>query len=161
MYAIREVTTMRCRWLAGLIVVLVAAGGFVACSEEAPTALSATHDVNDAMQPSGASHDMSAGATAMSLDPFTFRAPLEPFQIHQLPDFKIHSNATKDIVFQRAMFMPGAGPWHTHRGPASSTSSKGRSRSSGSTRRTVARRLPCTSPATRTSKGRTRCIGRW
>ena len=110
---------MRNRWLAGLIVALVAAGGFVACSEEAPTASSATHTPTDAMHSgAGTSHTMSAGATALALDPFTFRAPLGPFQIHQLPDFKIHSNATKDIVFQRAVFAPGAGPWHTHPGPS-------------------------------------------
>jgi quercetin dioxygenase-like cupin family protein len=30
----------------------------------------------------------------------------------------MHSNATADIVIQRSVFAPGAGPWHTHPGPS-------------------------------------------
>jgi quercetin dioxygenase-like cupin family protein len=30
----------------------------------------------------------------------------------------IHSNARTDIVIQRLVFAPGAGPWHTHPGPS-------------------------------------------
>jgi quercetin dioxygenase-like cupin family protein len=97
------------RTLASLIVAVLAAGGFIACSEEeAPTAPRAPL----------ATHDMGSDVAAVTLEPFTFRAPLAPFQIHQLPDFKIHSNATKDIVIQRAVFLSGAGPWHTHPGPS-------------------------------------------
>ncbi|HMG17405.1 MAG TPA: cupin domain-containing protein [Gemmatimonadales bacterium] len=55
---------------------------------------------------------------AASLEPFTFRAPLDPYRMHQLPDFMIHSNARTDIVIQRLVFAPGAGPWHTHPGPS-------------------------------------------
>jgi len=61
---------------------------------------------------------MGADVTTLALEPFTFRATLDPFSIHQLPDFLIHSHATKDIVIQRAVFVPGAGPWHTHPGPS-------------------------------------------
>lgn len=50
--------------------------------------------------------------------PFTFRAPLEPYRIHQLPDFLMHSKETTDIVMQRSVFAPGAGAWHTHPGPS-------------------------------------------
>jgi len=96
---------MPCRRLAGLIVALLAAGGFVACSEDAPVA-------------PGASHTTTTDAAALVLDPFTFRAPLDPYSIHQLPDFMIHSKARTDIVIQRAVFAVGAGPWHTHPGPS-------------------------------------------
>lgn len=57
-------------------------------------------------------------ASTMSLDPFTFRATLEPYRIHQLPDFMMHSTTPSDIVIQRSVFNPGAGPWHTHPGPS-------------------------------------------
>ena len=50
--------------------------------------------------------------------PFTFRASLDEFKIHQLPDFLMHSKERKDIVFQRSVFNPGTGPWHTHPGPS-------------------------------------------
>jgi quercetin dioxygenase-like cupin family protein len=94
------------RNLASLIVVAVlTAGAFVACSEEPPVA-------------PGGTHHMPADVAPLALEPFTFRAPLDPYQIHQLPDFLIHSNARKDIVIQRAVFAPGPGPWHTHPGPS-------------------------------------------
>jgi quercetin dioxygenase-like cupin family protein len=96
---------MSCRGIAGPIVALLAAGGFVACSEDAPVAPAATHH-------------MSADVAPAALEPFTFRAPLDPYRIHQLPDFMIHSNARKDIVFQNVVFAPGPGPWHTHPGPS-------------------------------------------
>jgi quercetin dioxygenase-like cupin family protein len=96
---------MPCRRLAGLIVALLAAGGFVACSEDAPMA-------------PGATHHMTADPAALVLDPFTFRAPLDPYRMHQLPDFMIHSKARTDIVIQRSVFLPGPGMWHTHPGPS-------------------------------------------
>jgi quercetin dioxygenase-like cupin family protein len=61
---------------------------------------------------------MTTDVITLDLDPFTFRAPLDPFVINQPPDFMIHSRATKDIVIQRSVFVPGAGPWHTHPGPS-------------------------------------------
>jgi quercetin dioxygenase-like cupin family protein len=91
--------------IAGPIVALLAAGGFVACSEDPPVAPAATHH-------------MAADVAPVTQEPFTFRASLDPYQIHQLPDFMIHSKARKDIVFQRLVFTPGAGPWHTHPGPS-------------------------------------------
>jgi quercetin dioxygenase-like cupin family protein len=81
----------------------LAAGAFVACSEESPVEPGATHNMT--------------GATLV-LDPFTFRAPLDPYSIHQLPNFLIHSKSRTDIVIQRSVFLPGAGPWHTHPGPS-------------------------------------------
>lgn len=92
------------RLAAGIIVVL-ATGAFVACSEEAPVA----PDVMD--------HG-TGGVAAVTLDPFTFRAPLDPYRIHQLPSFLMHSSARTDIVIQRSVFAPGAGMWHTHPGPS-------------------------------------------
>lgn len=93
------------RNLAGLMVAVLAAGAFVACSEESPVA-------------PGATHTMTADAATLVLDPFTFRAPLDPYSIHQLPNFMIHSKARTDIVIQRSVFAPGPGMWHTHPGPS-------------------------------------------
>jgi hypothetical protein len=61
--------------------------------------------------------DHTAAVAGVALEPFTFRAPLDPFKIQQLPDFQIHSKATKDIVIQRLIFT-GTGIWHTHPGPS-------------------------------------------
>jgi len=73
-----------------------------------------------AAAPPGATHDMTHNMTAdvvpLAVDPFTFRAPLDPYRIHQLPDFMIHSNAKTAIVIQRLVFAPGTGAWHTHPG---------------------------------------------
>jgi quercetin dioxygenase-like cupin family protein len=93
------------RNLASLVVAVLAAGGLVACSEDPPVA-------------PGATHHMTTDATALVLDPFTFRATLDPYKIQQLPDFMMHSKETRDIVIQRSVFTPGAGPWHTHPGPS-------------------------------------------
>ena len=92
------------RSFAGPALALLAAGGFVACSEDAPMA--------------PASMDHSAPVAGVALEPFTFRAPLEPYQIHQLPDFLMHSKARTDIVMQRSVFAPGPSMWHTHPGPS-------------------------------------------
>jgi quercetin dioxygenase-like cupin family protein len=93
------------RNLAGSALALLAAGGFVACSEDAPVAPT--------------SMDHSAPVAGVELEPFTFRAPLEPYRIHQqLPDFLIRSKVKSDIVIQRSVFTPGAGMWHTHPGPS-------------------------------------------
>jgi quercetin dioxygenase-like cupin family protein len=90
---------------AASVLALLAAGGFVACSEDAPVA------------PAAMDH-MSMDVAGVTLEPFTFRAPVDPYKIHQLPDFMIHSQATSDIVYQRLVFAPGAGMWHTHPGPS-------------------------------------------
>ena len=71
--------------------------------------------------PAAIDHGMHGGpamAVAADLTPFTFRASLDEFKIHQLPDFLMHSKERKDIVFQRSVFNPGNGPWHTHPGPS-------------------------------------------
>jgi quercetin dioxygenase-like cupin family protein len=88
-----------------LVVAVLAAGGFVACSEGAPVAPTDPHQ-------------MSADVAPLGLEPFTFRAPLDPYSIQQLPDFMIHSKATTDVVMQRLVFAPGPGMWHTHPGPS-------------------------------------------
>jgi quercetin dioxygenase-like cupin family protein len=61
---------------------------------------------------------MTADVSALTLETFTFRAPLDPYSIQQLPDFMIHSKAKTDIVIQRSVFAPGPGMWHTHPGPS-------------------------------------------
>ena len=93
------------RRLAGPIIALLAGVGIVACSEEAPVA-------------PAASHHMTTDVAPLVLDPFTFRATLDPYKIHQLPDFMMHSKTTADIVIQRSIFVPGAGFWHIHPGPS-------------------------------------------
>jgi quercetin dioxygenase-like cupin family protein len=55
---------------------------------------------------------------SLQLEPFTYRAPLDPFKIHQLPDFKMHLRERSDFVIQRSVFTPGVGGWHTHPGPS-------------------------------------------
>jgi quercetin dioxygenase-like cupin family protein len=87
----------------------------VACSDhsENPTAV--------APDAAHAAHFMNAttsNVSTLSLEPFTFRAPLDPYRIQQLPDFQVHSKTRSDIVLQRSVFAPGAGPWHTHPGPS-------------------------------------------
>jgi quercetin dioxygenase-like cupin family protein len=62
--------------------------------------------------------DHTTPVAGAALEPFTFRAPLDPYKIHQLPDFLMHSKARTDIVIQRSVFAPGAGMWHTHPGPS-------------------------------------------
>jgi Cupin domain len=96
------------RKLASLVVViLAAAGGFVACSEDAPVAPVDMHQMTADVAPAG-------------LEPFTFRAPLDPYHIQQLPDFMIHSQARTDIVIQRIVLSATSpfGMWHTHPGPS-------------------------------------------
>jgi hypothetical protein len=93
------------RYLASLSIATLAAGGFIACSEDPPVA-------------PGATHHMPTDAAALVLDAFTFRATLDPYKIHQLPDFMMHSKATADVVIQRSIFPVGPGMWHTHPGPS-------------------------------------------
>jgi quercetin dioxygenase-like cupin family protein len=54
--------------------------------------------------------------TTLETTPFTLRAPLAPFAIHQLPDFLMHSRQASDLIIQRSIFPPGPGGWHIHRG---------------------------------------------
>ena len=95
------------RNLERLVIAALAAGGFFACSEEAPVAPGAH-----------GSHDGAADVGTLALPEFyTFRATLQPYQIHQLPEFLIHSTAPRDIVMQRSVF-PTTSIWHTHPGPS-------------------------------------------
>ena len=59
-----------------------------------------------------------ASLTAEEMVPFTYRAPLAPYMILQLPDYMVQSRMTSDIVIQRSVFAPGFGGWHTHPGPS-------------------------------------------
>ena len=95
---------MSYRRFAGSALALLGVGGFVACSEDAPVAPT--------------SMDHTTAIAGVALEPFTFRAPLDAYRIHQLPDFLMHSNARTDIVVQRSVFAPGPGMWHTHPGPS-------------------------------------------
>lgn len=88
-----------------------------ACADESPppTAPAETDASLAAMH--GAAHTV-AGVAPPGTEPFTFRAPLDPYRIQQMPNFMIRSRDRTDIVFQRSLFAPGAGPWHTHPGPS-------------------------------------------
>ena len=88
-----------------------------ACSERAETPTAVTDDAAS-LRAQHSMHNMTTSVSTLALDPFTFRAPLDPYKIHQLPDFMIHSTATSDIVIQRSVFSPGPGMWHTHPGPS-------------------------------------------
>jgi quercetin dioxygenase-like cupin family protein len=81
-----------------------------ACSDKtvAPTgpdaALAASHS---------ATQHGAADPVQTAPEPFTVRASLDPFKIHTF-----HSRVSSDLVIQRNVFAPGAGPWHTHPGPS-------------------------------------------
>jgi quercetin dioxygenase-like cupin family protein len=96
----------------GRITTLCALLVLVACndSSESPAGVAAAG--------AHAMHGAQGNLTVATATPFTYRAPLEPFQLHQLPDFLLHSKASKDVVFQQSIFQPGSGPWHTHPGPS-------------------------------------------
>lgn len=89
----------------------------LACDEPDATPTGLANDA--AVQPADM-HAMHGAAVAAdpSLDPFTFRAPLDPYRIQQMPEFMIRSTERSDIVIQRSIFAPGAGIWHTHPGPS-------------------------------------------
>jgi quercetin dioxygenase-like cupin family protein len=86
-----------------------------ACADE--TTPPTGPDASLAASPIAAQHS-AADLVQQAPEPFTVRAPLDPFKIHANPDFMIHSRARSDLVIQRNTFAPGAGPWHTHPGPS-------------------------------------------
>jgi quercetin dioxygenase-like cupin family protein len=88
-----------------------------ACSDRAATP-TGVGEGGSSLQPHHSMLHTTADVSALALEPFTFRAPLDPYRIHQLPDFLMHSKERTDIVIQRSVFAPGAGPWHTHPGPS-------------------------------------------
>jgi hypothetical protein len=88
-----------------LPLVLIAAIVLPACGDQA----AAPTEANPVPRPV-------AQAVIAAQEPFTFRAPLEPYRVNQAPDFMIHSRARTDIVIQRNVFTSGAGGWHTHPG---------------------------------------------
>ena len=92
-----------------------------------PLFLAACSDGTTPTTPTSGSERMSASLAAATqpgvtqiatVDPFTVRAPLDPYRIHQLPDFMIASTARKDLVIQRLVLPTGSLPWHTHPGPS-------------------------------------------
>lgn len=100
------------------LVLLGAALLLAACADESPAPTGpAETDASLAAMHDGM-HQTTAGVALPGMEPFTFRAPMDPYRIQQLPDFTIRSKARTDIVFQRSLFAPGAGPWHTHPGPS-------------------------------------------
>ena len=108
---------------------------FLACrdSSTSPTevgarpagASSANHSMpSGSTAASSAGHNMAMHDAPVSLDataalqPFTYRATIDPYRINQLPDFVVREKNRSDIVMQQSVFQPGNGPWHTHPGPS-------------------------------------------
>ena len=96
--------------LAGTVVLLAACG-----DQMPPTAALPASDAS-AHAPSLRAVDVVP--LQQATEPFTVRAPLDPYRIHQLPDFMIHSSVRADLVIQRLVLPPGSVPWHTHPGPS-------------------------------------------
>ena len=87
------------------------------CSDRTDPATTVTPD-GSFSQAQHSMHQFTGDLVGLAEEPFTYRAALDPYRIHQLPDFMVHSTARTDIVIQRSIFAPGAGPWHTHPGPS-------------------------------------------
>ena len=51
-------------------------------------------------------------------EPFTVRAPLDPFFINQPSELMMRANDRRDFAIQRLVTQPGAGAWHIHPGPS-------------------------------------------
>jgi hypothetical protein len=59
-------------------------------------------------------------------EPFTARAPLDPYFINQNPDLMLRSSVAADLAIQRLVPAPSVGDWHTHPGPSFAIVEKGR-----------------------------------
>jgi quercetin dioxygenase-like cupin family protein len=58
-------------------------------------------------------------AFQIAAEPFTVRAPIDPYFINQMPDFMIRSKVRTDLVIQRLVTPAGTVVnWHTHPGPS-------------------------------------------
>lgn len=97
---------------------VIAAVLVTGCNEDAETPTGIASEAVAARSVHDNMHQMTMAGVAPALEPFTFRAPLDPYFIKQLPDFAVMSKERSDIVIQRSVFAPGAGPWHTHPGPS-------------------------------------------
>lgn len=105
----------------GLVGALAATGAMLLSCRDAPVAPTAAEPSAAAtatLHSMHSMHDVTVPLASISLEPFSYRAPLDPYKIQQLPDFMVHSNVRSDIVMQRSVFAPGPGPWHTHPGPS-------------------------------------------
>jgi quercetin dioxygenase-like cupin family protein len=93
-----------------------------ACSEQSPT------DTRESDAPTRAVSRSAANLISLqqATEPFTVRAPLDPYRIHQLPVFMIHSKVGADLVIQRLVLPTGSVPWHTHPGPSFAIVERGR-----------------------------------
>lgn len=109
---------MYCNTLAQRLALVGAALLLAACADQtkAPTGLTETDASSMALH--GAAMHPTTDVVQQATEPFTFRAPLDPYRIHDQPDFMVHSRARTDLVVQRIVFTPGRGPWHTHPGPS-------------------------------------------
>ena len=51
-------------------------------------------------------------------EPFTARAPLDPFFINQPSEMMLRATERRDFAIQRLVTAPGVGNWHVHPGPS-------------------------------------------
>jgi len=73
-----------------------------------------------AMQGAQGAQEASADIVASQIlpEPFTVRAPLDPFFINQPSEMMIRASDRRDIAIQRLVTPPGPGIWHIHPGPS-------------------------------------------
>ena len=103
-----------------------AAALFAACGDQAvpPTAV---HNVEPAKPARVGVPATAAAALNEALpEPFTVRAPIDPYFINQAPDLMLRSQVRADLAIQRLVTLPGDGAWHTHPGPSFAIVEKGR-----------------------------------
>ena len=97
---------------------LVVAGTVLASCSDQSVAPTAVAESKTGSQADHGFHQVAGDLASVTTEPFTYRASIDAYRIHQLPDFMIHSTTRSDIVMQRSVFNPGAGMWHTHPGPS-------------------------------------------
>jgi len=86
------------------------------------TLLTACKDkvTSPAMQGAQGAQEASADIVASQIlpEPFTVRAPLDPFFINQPSEVMMRASEQRDFAIQRLVTQPGAGAWHIHPGPS-------------------------------------------
>jgi hypothetical protein len=98
-------------------ITIACASLLLAACEEPTTSSARTVDAKSAPT----THEIEQAGLTSSLvlgDPFRVNATFEPFFINQAPELMLRSSIPLELVIQRLVTAPGAGAWHTHRGPS-------------------------------------------
>jgi len=117
---------MRCNAIP-ITVSAVCAGALLgACGDQAPSP-SAPHDADAAYATAPRGAQLAAADLPLALpEPFTVRAPIDPYFINQAPELMLRSSVAADLAVQRLVTAPGVGAWHTHPGPSFAIVERGR-----------------------------------